>query len=116
MKWTALSLVIYMTIFAILISGHYNCKMLQFIFGDCISDVGNNNYLSESLARASLPWYCRFSNCLTLAVMVGYKMGFQRTPAFFDLSLTEEVILENGVNYASEGGGILNEIGSYFVS
>jgi len=26
------------------------------------------------------------------------------------------LILENGVNYASGGGGILNETGGYFVS
>lgn len=43
-------------------------------------------------------------------------MGLPRPPAFLDPSLTEDVILENGVNYASGGGGILNETGSYFVS
>jgi hypothetical protein len=42
-------------------------------------------------------------------------MGLPRPPAFLDPSLTEDVILENGVNYASGGGGILNETGSYFV-
>lgn len=30
--------------------------------------------------------------------------------------MNEDVILENGVNYASGGGGILNETGGYFVS
>jgi len=43
-------------------------------------------------------------------------MGLPRPPAFLDPSLNEEVILENGVNYASGGGGILNETGAYFVS
>lgn len=42
-------------------------------------------------------------------------MGLPRPPAFLDPSLTEDVILENGVNYASGGGGILNETGSLFV-
>lgn len=42
-------------------------------------------------------------------------MGLPRPPAFLDPSLSEDVILENGVNYASGGGGILNETGSYFV-
>lgn len=46
----------------------------------------------------------------------GDNMGLPRPPAFLDPSLTEDVILENGVNYASGGGGILNETGSYFVS
>lgn len=52
-------------------------------------------------------FYCTFS---------GDKLGLPRPPAVLDPSLTEEVILENGVNYASGGGGILNETGSYFVS
>ncbi|KAL2539479.1 GDSL esterase/lipase [Abeliophyllum distichum] len=124
MRLTVLSLVIYTTIFGVLIDG-YNCKIVQFIFGDSLSDVGNNNYLSKSLARASLPWYGidfgngmpngRFSNGRTVADIIGDNMGLPRPPAFLDPSLTEDVILENGVNYASGGGGILNETGSYFV-
>lgn len=43
-------------------------------------------------------------------------MGLPRPPAFLDPSLTEDMILENGVNYASGGGGILNETGGLFVS
>ncbi|KAL8547228.1 hypothetical protein ACS0TY_006807 [Phlomoides rotata] len=103
----------------------YNCKVVQFIFGDSLSDVGNNNYLAKSLARASLPWYGidfgnglpngRFSNGRTVADIIGDKMGLPRPPAFLDPSLNEDIILENGVNYASGGGGILNETGSYFV-
>lgn len=46
----------------------------------------------------------------------GDKMGLPRPPAFLDPSLTKDVILENGANYASGGGGILNETGTYFVS
>ncbi|RRT56869.1 hypothetical protein B296_00009019 [Ensete ventricosum] len=33
-----------------------SCAIVQFIFGDSLSDVGNNNYLTRSLARAALPW------------------------------------------------------------
>lgn len=46
----------------------------------------------------------------------GDEMGLPRPPAFLDPSLTEDVMIENGVNYASGGGGILNETGAYFVS
>lgn len=46
----------------------------------------------------------------------GDKMGLPRPPAFLDPNLNEDTILENGVNYASGGGGILNDTGSYFVS
>lgn len=61
----------------------YNCKVVQFIFGDSLSDVGNNDKLSKSLARASLPWYGidfgnglpngRFSNGRTVADIIGKK-------------------------------------------
>ncbi|XP_038880244.1 GDSL esterase/lipase At1g74460 [Benincasa hispida] len=102
-----------------------HCKTVQFIFGDSLSDVGNNIYLSRSLAQANLPWYGidfgnglpngRFSNGRTVADIIGDEMGLPRPPAFLDPSLTEDVILENGVNYASGGGGILNETGGYFI-
>jgi len=104
----------------------YNCKVVQFIFGDSLSDVGNNKYLSRSLAQASLPWYGidfgnglpngRFTNGRTVADIIGDQTGLPRPPAFLDPSLTADIILENGVNYASGGGGILNETGSYFNS
>jgi hypothetical protein len=48
--------------------------------------------------------------------MAGDNTGLPRPPAFLSPSLTEDLILENGVNYASGGGGILNETGGYFVS
>lgn len=48
--------------------------------------------------------------------ITGDRTGLPRPPAFLDPSVSEEVILENGVNYASGGGGILNETGAYFVS
>lgn len=53
---------------------------------------------------------------LSILVYAGDNTGLPRPPAFLDPSLTEDMILENGVNYASGGGGILNETGSYFVS
>ncbi|XP_030521815.1 GDSL esterase/lipase At1g74460-like [Rhodamnia argentea] len=100
-------------------------KVVQFIFGDSLSDVGNNNRMSRSLAKANLPWYGidfgnglpngRFSNGRTVADFIGDEMGLPRPPPYLDPSLTEDMILENGVNYASGGGGILNETGTYFI-
>ncbi|KAK1260348.1 GDSL esterase/lipase [Acorus gramineus] len=99
--------------------------VVQFIFGDSLSDVGNNNYLTKSLARAALPWYGidfgsgmpngRFTNGRTVADIVGDRLGYPRPPPFLDTSLTEDMILEQGVNYASGGGGILNETASLFI-
>ncbi|GMY15615.1 GDSL esterase/lipase At1g74460 [Fagus crenata] len=117
-------LTIIVTVLGIAIDG-YNCKTVQFIFGDSLSDVGNNKNLNRSLAQANLPWYGidfgnglpngRFSNGRTVADIIGDKTGLPRPPAFLDPSLTEDIILENGVNYASGGGGILNETGSLFI-
>lgn len=153
----ALSLLLFtVTLYAAGFNGCH-CKIVQFIFGDSLSDVGNNWYLRRSLAQANLPYYGidfgnglpngRFTNGRTVADIIGkvYKFfyglnicfrvvitwliltgmviimsgdntGLPRPPAFLDPSLTEDVILENGVNYASGGGGILNETGGYFVS
>lgn len=56
-------------------------KVVQFIFGDSLSDVGNNKHLSKCLAKASLPWYGidfgngmpngRFCNGRTVADIIG---------------------------------------------
>ncbi|KAK2987842.1 hypothetical protein RJ640_010624 [Escallonia rubra] len=118
------ALAVLVSVFAIAIDG-YNCKVVQFIFGDSLSDVGNNDRLPKSLARASLPWYGidfgngmpngRFTNGRTVSDIIGDKMGLPRPPAYLDPSLSEDVILANGVNYASGGGGILNETGGLFV-
>ncbi|KAL8130327.1 hypothetical protein V2J09_019482 [Rumex salicifolius] len=102
-----------------------DCKPVMFIFGDSLSDAGNNQHLARSLARASLPWYGidfgnglpngRFTNGRTVADIMGDAMGLPRPLAFLDPTLNEDVILDSGVNYASGGAGILNETGGYFL-
>ncbi|KAF2315954.1 hypothetical protein GH714_040749 [Hevea brasiliensis] len=124
MKLVPSSTILILAILGVAIDG-CQCKIVQFIFGDSLSDVGNNKYLSRSLAQASLPWYGidfgnglpngRFTNGRTVADIIGDNTGLPRPPAFLDPSLTEDVMLENGVNYASGGGGILNETGGYFI-
>ncbi|KAG5409999.1 hypothetical protein IGI04_006318 [Brassica rapa subsp. trilocularis] len=103
----------------------YDCKIVQFIFGDSLSDVGNNRNLPRSLAQANLPFYGidfgnglpngRFTNGRTVSDIISDKIGLPRPLAFLDPSMNEDVILANGVNYASGGGGILNETGGYFI-
>lgn len=120
----ALAIWVVVAVLGVTIDGG-ECKIVQFIFGDSLSDVGNNMYLSRSLAQASLPWYGidfgnglpngRFTNGRTVADIIGDNTGLPRPPAFLSPSLTEDLILENGVNYASGGGGILNETGGYFI-
>lgn len=59
----------------------YDCKIVQFIFGDSLSDVGNNKNLPRSLATANLPYYGidfgnglpngRFTNGRTVSDIIG---------------------------------------------
>ncbi|KAL0335626.1 UNVERIFIED_CONTAM: GDSL esterase/lipase [Sesamum radiatum] len=91
-------------IMSFLVCGH-DCKVVQFIFGDSLSDVGNNNYLAKSLARASLPWYGidfgnglpngRFSNGRTVADIIGDNMGLPRPRAFHTSFLGKEFRLNS---------------------
>ncbi|KAL5577069.1 hypothetical protein UlMin_018768 [Ulmus minor] len=86
-----------------------------FIFGDSLVDDGNNNPLL-SLAKVNYPPYGidfpkgptgRFTNGQTQADVLGKLMGFDKfIPPF--VTARGHVILE-GVNYASGGGGILDE-------
>lgn len=32
-------------------------ELVTFVFGDSLTEVGNNNYLQYSLARSNYPWY-----------------------------------------------------------
>ncbi|XP_021733855.1 GDSL esterase/lipase At1g74460-like [Chenopodium quinoa] len=124
MKFVVTLTLVIVTILGCVIDG-YNCRIVQFIFGDSLSDVGNNEQLPKSLAKANLPWYGidfgnglpngRFTNGRTVSDIIGDDMGLPRPPAFLDPNLDEDTILNNGVNYASGGGGILNETGGYFI-
>lgn len=72
------------SVFGIAIDGCH-CKVVQFIFGDSLSDVGNNRYLSRSLAQANLPYYGidfgnglpngRFTNGRTVADIIGISFN-----------------------------------------
>ncbi|CAA7410773.1 unnamed protein product [Spirodela intermedia] len=95
-----------------------------FVFGDSLVDVGNNNFLPLSLAKANFPPNGvdfpggrptgRFSNGYNVADYLGKLYGFRRSPPPF-LSLNEPEIRQHvwgGISYASAGSGILNSTGS----
>ena len=100
-----------------------------FVFGDSLVDVGNNNYLPLGQAKAShLPNGIdfpstnghtptgRFTNGLTIPDILGLKAGLKGfVPPYLAPSSHGQAIV-HGVNYASGGGGILNETGRIFVS
>ncbi|KAH7533786.1 hypothetical protein FEM48_Zijuj04G0168800 [Ziziphus jujuba var. spinosa] len=94
---------------------------VTFVFGDSLTEVGNNNFLQYSLAKSNYPWYGidyasgqatgRFTNGRTIAA----KLGISSPPPYLSLSPNDDALLE-GVNYASGGAGILNDTGLYFAA
>ncbi|KAL6633595.1 hypothetical protein ACP70R_026266 [Stipagrostis hirtigluma subsp. patula] len=97
---------------------------VTYVFGDSMSDVGNNNYFAMSLAKSNYPWYGidyptreatgRFTNGRTIGDYMADKFGVAPPPPFLSLPLTGNEVLR-GINFASGGAGILNETGVYFV-
>ncbi|KAF5480017.1 hypothetical protein F2P56_000793, partial [Juglans regia] len=97
---------------------------VTFIFGDSLTEVGNNNYLQYSLAKSNYPWYGvdyvggqasgRFTNGRTIGDIISEKLGISSPPPYLSLSQNDDALLK-GVNYASGGAGILNDTGLYFI-
>ncbi|KAJ9669953.1 hypothetical protein PVL29_026490 [Vitis rotundifolia] len=99
----------------------------SFIFGDSLVDAGNNNYL-PTLSKANMPPNGidfaanggnptgRYTNGRTIGDIVGEEMGVPNYAVpFLAPNSTGKAILY-GVNYASGGGGILNQTGRIFVN
>ncbi|KAM5568726.1 GDSL esterase/lipase [Rosa sericea] len=96
--------------------------LANFVFGDSLVEVGNNNYI-VTLSKADYPPYGidfgkptgRFTNGITIIDTAGQTLGLKEfTPPYLAPTTAGPVILR-GVNYASGGGGILNETGKLFI-
>ncbi|GLJ30601.1 hypothetical protein SUGI_0605960 [Cryptomeria japonica] len=96
----------------------------SFIFGDSLTDVGNNNHLTYGLAKCNFLWYGidfpggvptgRFSNGRTINDIIFAKLNIPNPKAYLSMSEDDDAILK-GANYASGGAGILNETGFLFI-
>ncbi|KAA8547706.1 hypothetical protein F0562_004135 [Nyssa sinensis] len=101
-----------------------SASLVTFIFGDSLTEVGNNNFMQYSLAKSNYPFYGidypggqptgRFTNGRTIGDIISEKLGIPSPPPYLSLAPNDNAILK-GVNYASGGAGILNETGLYFV-
>ncbi|PWA69041.1 GDSL-like Lipase/Acylhydrolase superfamily protein [Artemisia annua] len=117
-------LLVFVFVFAILRISHAAAVPAVYVFGSSIVDVGNNNYLPRSIARANFSHNGidypngistgRFSNGKNIADFIAAKVGLPTSPPF--LSLTGMTPPITGVSFASGGSGILNRIGEYVVS
>ncbi|CAL9154522.1 GDSL esterase/lipase At4g16230-like [Musa acuminata AAA Group] len=96
----------------------------NFVFGDSLVDVGNNNYITTFSKANYVPNGIdfpgheptgRYTNGRTIVDILGQALGLMEfTPPFLAPSTAGDVVL-NGVNYASGGAGILNKTGNLFV-
>uniref|UniRef100_A0A1D1Y983 GDSL esterase/lipase At5g55050 n=1 Tax=Anthurium amnicola TaxID=1678845 RepID=A0A1D1Y983_9ARAE len=123
---TALVVVVLASVMAkpVLMSSEGRSAPAVFVFGDSLFDVGNNNFLPLSIAKADFPHNGvdfpggtptgRFSNGYNIADCLAKSYGFNASPSAF-LSLTEaqlEKSIHEGINFASAGSGILEITGS----
>ncbi|XP_074308001.1 GDSL esterase/lipase At5g45670-like [Silene latifolia] len=91
-----------------------------FIFGDSLSDVGNNNNLNTK-AKANYPPYGidfpggvptgRFSNGLNFVDRIAELLGFEEYIPPYSTAKLNEIV--KGVNYASGAAGIRSETGQH---
>ncbi|KAK6934475.1 GDSL lipase/esterase [Dillenia turbinata] len=91
-----------------------------FIFGDSLVDVGNNNYLKLSLAKADFPHNGvdypgqkatgRFCNGKNAADFLAEKLGLASPPPYLAVKSmpNKSEIYLTGVSFASGGAGIFN--------
>ncbi|PWA53756.1 SGNH hydrolase-type esterase domain-containing protein [Artemisia annua] len=94
-----------------------------YVLGDSLADVGNNNYLPLSVAKADFPHngvdYTnrkstgRFSNGENAADFLAKKIGLPTSLPYLSLMGTTPPL--TGVSFASGGSGILNGTGASFV-
>ncbi|XP_042947967.1 GDSL esterase/lipase At5g55050-like [Carya illinoinensis] len=98
----------------------------MFVFGDSLVDVGNNNFLDLSVAKATLPYYGidlptkkpagRFTNGMNAADFLAKKVGLPTSPPY--LSLVNEfsknkMSFLTGASFASGGARILDRTDPY---
>ncbi|XP_028764020.1 GDSL esterase/lipase At1g29670-like [Neltuma alba] len=90
-----------------------------FIFGDSLSDSGNNNHLLTSAKANYFPYGIdfpsgptgRFTNGRTTADFITQRLGFENLiPPFANISDSD---ILKGVNYASGASGIRNDTGTH---
>ncbi|KAI3959301.1 hypothetical protein MKW98_018891 [Papaver atlanticum] len=97
----------------------------NYVFGDSLVDVGNNNYIATFSKSNYLPNGLdfppgrnptgRFCNGRTVVDNIGLELGWRIfTPAYLAPTTVRDVVLD-GVNYASAASGILKGTGRNYV-
>ncbi|KAL1222739.1 GDSL esterase/lipase [Cardamine amara subsp. amara] len=98
----------------------------NFIFGDSLVDVGNNNYIFTLSKADSSPYGIdfgpsngqptgRFTNGRTISDIIGEALGAKSAPPPYLEPNSEANTIYNGINYASGAAGILDDTGLFFI-
>ncbi|PIA61189.1 hypothetical protein AQUCO_00300606v1 [Aquilegia coerulea] len=91
-----------------------------YVFGDSLSDSGNNNFLQTHVGVDYKPYGIdfpfgttgRYTNGKTFVDFIANLLGLPFAPPYLGLLTNGEVNITTGVNYASGGAGILPETGT----
>lgn len=109
-----------------LILGFSRAQMVPavYVFGDSLVDVGNNNYLTVSVAKANFPHNGidfptkkptgRFCNGKNAADLLAEKVGLPSAPPYLSLVKKKNASYIGGVSFASGGAGIFNSSDQVF--
>ncbi|KAF5190010.1 GDSL esterase/lipase [Thalictrum thalictroides] len=91
-----------------------------YVFGDSLSDSGNNNFLQTFVGVNYKPYGIdfpfgttgRYTNGKTFVDFIANLLGLPFVPPYLGLLTNGEINITTGVNYASGGAGILPETGT----
>ncbi|KAG7620683.1 GDSL lipase/esterase [Arabidopsis suecica] len=93
----------------------------NFVFGDSLVEVGNNNYLATLAKANNFPNGIdfgsptgRFTNGRTIVDIIYQALGSDELTPPYLAPTTRGPLILNGVNYASGGSGILNSTGKLY--
>ncbi|XP_040370153.1 GDSL esterase/lipase At5g55050-like [Rosa chinensis] len=120
-----LNIIVYLGILGLQVSHSQPSVPALYIFGDSTADVGTNNYLPRSRARADFPYNGidfpqsrptgRFSNGFNTIDYLAQYLKFYESPppflSFSDSNIAKFLIKTKGINFASGGSGLLYSTG-----
>ncbi|KAL6222203.1 hypothetical protein ACLB2K_005595 [Fragaria x ananassa] len=123
-----LNIIVYLGILGSHVSHSQPVVPALYIFGDSTADVGTNDYLPNSKARADFPFNGidfphskptgRFSNGYNTIDLLAQQLHFHQSPppylSFLDSNISQFLIRNvptKGINFASGGSGILRSTG-----
>ncbi|PIA63293.1 hypothetical protein AQUCO_00200962v1 [Aquilegia coerulea] len=104
----------------LLVKGQCPLAPALYVFGDSLSDSGNNNFL-ETIVKVNYTPYGidfpagatgRFNNGKTMVDFIAESLGLPLVPAYLSLSTADKNNITTGLNYASAAAGILPESGT----